>query len=91
MAFRCCRAVISGLASDLSFSLWDRPQRKYVVRAAKHRLGHHCHHGVRISVLFADSDGMFDISCLSVSDADIYSVAHSVARVAQEQTFTPDL
>lgn len=81
MVIRCCRAVISGLASNLPSTLWDRPQSQYVVRAAEHRLGHHCHNGVRISVLFADGDGTFDISRLSVSDADIYSVAH----VAQEQ------
>jgi hypothetical protein len=58
-----------------------------VVPAAQHRLGDHCHNGLWISVLFADSDDLFDISRLLIPDADVDGVAH----VGHRQSFTLDL
>ncbi|KAG2030575.1 hypothetical protein BDR03DRAFT_974373 [Suillus americanus] len=46
------RAVLSGLASDLPSSLWDRPWRPHVVRAAQHRVGDHCHNVTVFGFLF---------------------------------------
>jgi hypothetical protein len=47
-----------------------------VVPAVHHCLGHHCNHGLRVFVLFPDSDGSFGISCVSISDTDIDDLAN---------------